>query len=71
MYKVNGELSSSDITYCGRVPSREGDINGTQRGGGGGIFKRIFFFFFFFYTLILYIQIVLSVNQKIIQLQVK
>ena len=26
MYKVNGELSSCDITYSGRVPSREGDI---------------------------------------------
>ena len=25
MYKVNGELSSCDITYSGRVPSREGD----------------------------------------------
>ena len=27
MYKVNRELSSSDITYSGRVPSREGDIH--------------------------------------------
>ena len=27
MYKVNGELSSCDITYFGRVPSREGDIH--------------------------------------------
>ena len=27
MYKVNGELSSCDITYSGRVPSREGDIH--------------------------------------------
>ena len=27
MYKVNGELSSCDITYLGRVPSREGDIH--------------------------------------------
>ena len=29
MYKVNGELSScdNDITYSGRVPSREGDIH--------------------------------------------
>ena len=28
MYKVNGELSSTcDITYSGRVPSREGDIH--------------------------------------------
>ena len=26
MYKVNGEMSSCDITYSGRVPSREGDI---------------------------------------------
>ena len=26
MYKVNGELSPCDITYSGRVPSREGDI---------------------------------------------
>ena len=26
MYKVNGELSSCDITYSGRVQSREGDI---------------------------------------------
>ena len=26
-YKVNGELSSCDITYSGRVPSREGDIH--------------------------------------------
>ena len=25
--KVNGELSSCDITYSGRVPSREGDIH--------------------------------------------
>ena len=25
MYNVNGELSSCDITYSGRVPSREGD----------------------------------------------
>ena len=27
LYKVNGELSSCDITYSGRVPSREGDIH--------------------------------------------
>ena len=27
MYKVNGELSSCDITYSGRVPSRQGDIH--------------------------------------------
>ena len=27
MYKVNGELSFCDITYSGRVPSREGDIH--------------------------------------------
>ena len=27
MYKVNEELSSCDITYSGRVPSREGDIH--------------------------------------------
>ena len=27
MYKVNGQLSSCDITYSGRVPSREGDIH--------------------------------------------
>ena len=27
MYKINGELSSCDITYSGRVPSREGDIH--------------------------------------------
>ena len=27
MYKVNGELSSCDITYSGRVPSGEGDIH--------------------------------------------
>ena len=27
MYKVNGELSSCDITCSGRVPSREGDNN--------------------------------------------
>ena len=27
MYKVNGELSSCDITYSGRAPSREGDIH--------------------------------------------
>ena len=27
MYKVNGELSSCDITYSGRVPSREGNIH--------------------------------------------
>ena len=27
MYKVNGELSSFDITYSGRVPPREGDIH--------------------------------------------
>ena len=27
MYKVNGELSSCDITYSGRVSSREGDIH--------------------------------------------
>ena len=27
MYKVNGELSSCDITYSGRVPSKEGDIH--------------------------------------------
>ena len=27
MYKVNGELSSCDITYSGRVPSREGDTH--------------------------------------------
>ena len=27
MYKVNGELSSCDITYSGRDPSREGDIH--------------------------------------------
>ena len=27
MYKVNGELSVCDITYSGRVPSREGDIH--------------------------------------------
>ena len=27
MYKVNGELSSCDITYPDRVPSREGDIH--------------------------------------------
>ena len=27
MYKVSGELSSCDITYSGRVPSREGDIH--------------------------------------------
>ena len=27
MYKVNGELSSCDITYSGRVLSREGDIH--------------------------------------------
>ena len=27
MYKVNGELFSCDITYSGRVPSREGDIH--------------------------------------------
>ena len=27
MYKVNGELSSCDITCSGRVPSREGDIH--------------------------------------------
>ena len=26
MYTVNGELSFCDITYSGRVPSREGDI---------------------------------------------
>ena len=26
MYKVNGELCSCDITDCGRVQSREGDI---------------------------------------------
>ena len=27
MYKVNGELSSCDITYSCRVPSREGNIH--------------------------------------------
>ena len=27
MDKVNGELSSCDITYSGTVPSREGDIH--------------------------------------------
>ena len=27
MYKVNGELSSCDITYSGRVSSREGDTH--------------------------------------------
>ena len=27
IYKVNGELSSCDITYSGRVPSREGEIH--------------------------------------------
>ena len=27
MYKVNGDLTSCDITYSGRVPSREGDIH--------------------------------------------
>ena len=27
MYKVKGELSSCDITYSGRVPSREGDVH--------------------------------------------
>ena len=27
MYKVNGELSSCDIAYSGRVLSREGDIH--------------------------------------------
>ena len=27
MYKVNGELSPCDITYSGRVSSREGDIH--------------------------------------------
>ena len=27
MYKVNGELSSRDITYSGTVPTREGDIH--------------------------------------------
>ena len=27
MYKVNGELSSCDITYSGRVLSREGVIH--------------------------------------------
>ena len=27
MYKVNGELSSCDITYSGSVPPREGDIH--------------------------------------------
>ena len=27
MYKINGELSSWDITYSARVPSREGDIH--------------------------------------------
>ena len=27
MYNVNGELPSCDITYSGRVPSREGDIH--------------------------------------------
>ena len=26
MYKVNGELFSCDITDCGIIPSREGDI---------------------------------------------
>ena len=27
MYNVNGEVSSCDITYSGRVPSGEGDIH--------------------------------------------
>ena len=27
MYKINGELSSCDITYSGRVPPREDDIH--------------------------------------------
>ena len=27
MYNVDGELSSCDITYSGRVPSREGNMH--------------------------------------------
>ena len=56
-----------------RLQSAPKTVRSGEGGAGGAVAPKNFqsIFFFFFNTQILYFQIVLSVNQKIMQLQVK